>query len=168
MPPEQACGKVRHEKSGLGPYVEERVEFGQIQRSHEAAVMKDFHDEMRFAECCATADRRTNGRCNLRVEEIDVEADMQPPVRSPDTIEKLFSGPTIPCSSMARMSKTVMPISATRRFSAGSTDRIPIMHMLRGSTGRCRGWKALEPWLGREIRDWSAVQVAAGGSVERV
>ena len=74
-----------HENAGaLAAIVEERIEFDEIERRDEAAVGQHFHDEMRFAERRAAGHGGADARREIRIEKIDIEADVQQAVGGAD------------------------------------------------------------------------------------
>ena len=101
---------------------------------------------MRLAEGRAAGHGRADAGRDLRIEEIDVEADMQQAVAPRSTVRitsRMMAA--APRSSTVRMSKTLTPRSPIASRSAGSIERMPSWKTLFGGTsGRSAGRMPVE------------------------
>ena len=126
--------------------------------------------QMRLAGNAAGHGRADAGR-DRRVEEVDVEADMQHAVggRAPAPGRRRAAARCRARRWRACRARHDACASSAAR-SAGSTLRRPIMQMLRGvdAAPRSAGKKPCEARSPRGIGHGNAMQIAAGGGVERV
>ena len=74
---EQAGRQLDHDAGAFSPVVEERIELDQVERGDKPAVAQHLHDQMRLAEGGAAGHGGADAGRDVRIEEVDVEADMQ-------------------------------------------------------------------------------------------
>ena len=77
---EKAGHKIDQQQRGFAPVVQERVEFGKVQRGREAGICQHFHDQMRLAIGCAPRHRCADRGRDRGIEEVDIQTDMKPRV----------------------------------------------------------------------------------------
>src|SRR6478609_11915146 len=74
---EQAADQLDRSARGATALVQERIEFDDVERSDHAGIMKQLHDQMRLAIGRSARHRGADSRRHTRIEEIDIEADME-------------------------------------------------------------------------------------------
>ncbi len=78
----EGCGEVDHERGGFAALVQKRIELNKVKRRDTGVVVEQFHHQMRLTQGGATGDGRADGGRYARIEEINVERDVQQPLQS--------------------------------------------------------------------------------------
>src|SRR6202000_1340546 len=73
----QASDQFHHAARGPAALVEERIEFHDIERMHDAGIVQELHDQMRLAIGRAARHRGADARRHFGIEEVDIKTQMQ-------------------------------------------------------------------------------------------
>src|SRR3569832_1144168 len=74
---EQASDQFHHAARGAAAFVEERIELHDVERTYDAGIVQQLHDEVRLAIGCAARHRGADTRRHFGIEKIDIKTQMQ-------------------------------------------------------------------------------------------
>lgn len=145
LAPHQRADQIDHQLGGAAPLVQERVQFDQVERGHQAAFVQKLANQMRLAEGGAAGDGGADGGRDRGVEEIHVQRHMQHAVLGLHAIKEFAQRATMPRSSSTRMSFTMISVSRSAADSALSTLRMPNMQMFLPGIGAGKAGNGSKP-----------------------